>query len=310
MKLRKWFAFLWAVLVLMTALTIPAVAAAGDPVLQYELLVDGLDVKEAEPGDIVTVTLYLQRTDANEPYEICAMQSEIRYDGSFFEVVEDSVSLYSGVQTVDIAREGSFREFYMNFLSISGDIQWLPRTRVGSFQLRVIGTEGVSIITNEDYLVSRADGSDGYNCESNELTVILTTDCTVKFQTNGGTPIDPVTAIYGELLPRPEDPAREGKYFAGWFKDIHLTEEWDFATDTVKGNMTLYAKWSDTLVNVPSDNHCIICDRSDMLIPGIPLCWICLLILVLILLAVVVTVYLICRHKKAKKKKTKGKYQR
>ena len=309
MKIKKWFVCVLSILFLLPLLVLPAMAAEV-PEFYYELTVDGKDTVEVNTGDLITVTLYLYRIDEETPYSVYSIQDEIRYDGNFFRLVENSELLSSGVATADISVLGGLREFYMSFVSLSNSIQWQPKTRIGSFQLEVIGDAGVSTITNEDFLVSLPDGSGSYKCKSNVLTVILTADCTVRFETNGGTPIDPVTAIYGELLTRPEDPVREGKYFAGWFKDIHLTEEWDFATDTVKGNMTLYAKWSDTPVNVPSDNHCIICDRSDMLIPGVPLCWICLLILLLILLAVVVAVYLIRRHKKAKKKKTKGKYQR
>ena len=307
--MKRWFLCLLAILMFLPVFGVTA-QAADVPEFYYELTVDGKDTVEVNAGDVITVTLHLLRTDEETAYTMYAMQDEIRYDSEFFKLVENSSLLSNGIQSTDISVLGGFHEFYMNFVSFSGGVQWQPKTRIGSFQLEVIGDAGVSTITNEDFLVSLPDGSGSYKCKSNVLTVILTADCTVRFETNGGTPIAPVTAIYGELLPRPEDPVREGKYFAGWFKDIHLTEEWDFATDAVKGNMTLYAKWSDTPVNVPSDNHCIICDRSDMLIPGVPLCWICLLILVLILLAVVVAVYLIRRHKKAKKKKTKGKYQR
>jgi len=280
MNMKKWFVFLLTMMMLLAS-TIP-VSATGDPTFDYEVTIDGLDVKEAETGDIVTVTLHLQRTDAEEPYTMYAMQSELRYDGAFFELIEESPHLYDGVQSTDIARESTYREFYMNFVSLSGGVQWEPRTRVGSFELRVIGTEGVSTITNEDFLVSKPDGSGSYDCSSNELTVVVTTDCLVKFETNGGTPIEPVVAIYGELLERPEDPIREGKYLEGWYKDIHLTEEWDFDTDTVKGNMTLYAKWTDK-----APEHCIICGRNSTPIPGIPLCGFCLLILLLILLVLI-----------------------
>ena len=204
-----------------------------------------METKEAEPGDIVTVTLYLQRMDSDEPYTMYGMQSEIRYDSNFFELVEDGANLSDKIQSTDIGRPGEFREFYMNFVSLSGGVEWQARTRIGSFQLRVIGTDGVATITNEDFLVSLPDGSGSYECESNELTVILTSDCTVKFETNGGTPIDPITAIYGETISRPEDPTRDGKHLVGWYKDIHLTQEWNFEYDTVKGSMTLYAKWAD-----------------------------------------------------------------
>ena len=78
-------------------------------------------------------------------------------------------------------------------------------------------TEGVSEITNEDFLVSKLDGSGSYECSSNVATVVLTTDCLVKFETNGGSEIEPVVAIYGELLERPEDPVREGMHLEGWY---------------------------------------------------------------------------------------------
>lgn len=318
MNAKKCFVFLLSILLMLPILVLPA-SAAGDPVLNYEVTIDGLETKEAEVGDIVTVTLYLQRTDSDDPYTMYAMQSELRYDSTFFELVEDSTHLYDGVNSTDIAVGGPFREFYMNFVSLSGGVTWQPRTRVGSFQLRVIGTEGVSTITNEDFLVSNPDGQGGYTCESNVLTVILTSECTVKFETNGGTPIDPITAIYGETIARPEDPIREGKQLVGWFKDIHLTDEWDFDTDTVTGNMTLYAKWADAEPTVPGgddeyqtpgtdgERSCMICGRENMLIPGISLCWICLLILILIVL-VVVLIVIIVLHKR-KKPKYKGKFE-
>lgn len=311
MNTKKWFVFLLSILLMLPMLAIPA-AAAENPEFSYELTVDGLETKEAEMGDIVTVTMYLQRVDSDEPYTMYGMQSEIRYDSNFFELVEDSASLGDGVQSTDIGRPGEFREFYMNFVSLSGGVQWQPRTRIGSFQLKIIGTEGVSTITNEDFLVSLPDGSGGYACEANELTVILTTDCTVKFETNGGTSIDPITAIYGETISRPEDPAREGKHLVGWFKDIHLTEEWDFATDKVSGNMTLYAKWADAPVEPAEDTKkldahgCIICGRENTLIPGVPLCTLCLLLAVLILL---ILVLIICLIKTSRKPKKKGKFQ-
>ena len=308
MKLRKWSAFLLTVLLLLPTLMLPA-SAAGDPVLNYEVTIDGLDTKEAEVGDIVTVTLHLQRTDADEPYTMYAMQSELRYDSSFFELVEDSTYLYDGVNSTDIAVGGGLREFYMNFVSFSGGVTWQARTRVGSFQLRVIGTEGVSTITNEDFLVSNPNGQSSYECESNVLTVILTTDCTVKFETNGGTKIDPVTAIYGERLERPEDPTREGKHLVGWYKDIHLTDEWNFETDAVTGNMTLYAKWADGEPSQPGedddhekdpagDGSCMICGRTCGGFFGIALCWLCLL---LILLLVLLMIYFIYRYQKKRR---------
>ena len=303
MNLKKWFVFLLAI-VLMVPVFGMTVMAAETQEFRYELTVDGKDTVEVSNGEIITVTLHLYRTDADSPYTMHAMQDEIRYDSTFFELVEDSPQLSNGVQSTDIAVAENRREFYMNFLSFGGGEKWQAKSRIGTFQLRVIGTSGVTTLTNEDYLVSLPDGSGSYKCGANVLTVILSTDCAVKFETNGGTPIDPITAIYGETIDRPEDPIREGKHLVGWFKDIHLTDEWNFETDTVKGNMTLYAKWADGDPVVPGTDtdNCMICDAERLTILGI--CWLCWLIIVLVMLLIL---FLIFRRKKKQKKY--GKFQ-
>ena len=40
-----------------------------------------------------------------------------------------------------------------------------------------------------------------------------------------------------------EIPCPEGSKFCGWFTDESYTFQWNTATDLVKGDMTLYAKW-------------------------------------------------------------------
>jgi len=45
------------------------------------------------------------------------------------------------------------------------------------------------------------------------------------------------------IKPSP-DPVRDGYDFGGWFKEEACTNEWNFTTDVVTGNITLYAKWN------------------------------------------------------------------
>ena len=300
--MKKYLCFLLSIFLLLPVLCVPA--AAAEPEFRYELTVDGKNTVEASAGDILTVTLHLYRTDEDAPYTMYAMQDEIRYDSSFFQLAEDSALLGKGIQSTDISVLGGFRELYMNFVSLSGGVEWQPKTRVGSFQLEVTATSGVSTITNEDFLVSLKDGSGSYKCEANTLTVILSTDCVVKFETNGGTKIDDVVAIYGEKLTRPEDPVREGKHLVGWFKDIHMTQEWDFEKDTVTGNMTLYAKWADG--NPEGEKHCIICGRTAL--PYLPICWLCLLILLLVLLVLVYCLHR--RTRRSRRNRKKGRFEK
>ena len=244
-SVKKYISFLLVVILLLSMMPMIGFAAEGKPEFYFELSIDGKDTKEVLPGDIITVTLFLKRTDANEDYMMYAMQDEIRYDSEFFRYVKGSELLSNGIQANDIGVLGGYREFYMNYVSYNGGYKWSPYSRVGSFQLEVIAESGISTITSEDFLVSYEDGSGSYKSEANELTVIVSTDCTVKFVTNGGSTIDSATVYYGEKIARPANPTREGKVFVGWYKDIQLTQPWDFDNDIVTGNMSLYAKWKD-----------------------------------------------------------------
>ena len=65
----------------------------------------------------------------------------------------------------------------------------------------------------------------------------------VTFDSMSGSAVEPVTALYGTLVQKPSDPTRTGYVFVGWYKQADLSEEWDFSSDTLTENITLYAKW-------------------------------------------------------------------
>ncbi len=69
--------------------------------------------------------------------------------------------------------------------------------------------------------------------------------CTVTFDVRGhGTAPGAQTGIgLGEKVREPERPAADGYLFTGWYRDAECTVKWDFASDTVEGDMTLYAGW-------------------------------------------------------------------
>ncbi len=67
---------------------------------------------------------------------------------------------------------------------------------------------------------------------------------TVQFNMNGhGTPPETQAVAKGTSMTVPEEPTAAGYTFGGWFTDESCTTSYDFGT-TVKGNLTLYAKWS------------------------------------------------------------------
>ena len=252
--MKKLISLLLAAVLLLSCVP-TAFAADNSRKFLFELSVDGKDKKEAQPGDIITVVFTLNRTDSDADYEMYAMQNEIRYDSEFFKLVEGSAMLSDGISNTEIGLRDSFREFYMNFVSLSGGETWKASRLVGSFQLEVIGTSGVSKITNQDYLVSTADGKDTYAAACQDVTIILSTECTVNFQTNGGSQIPGIKGQYGETIARPEDPVRAGYHLVGWYTDIDMQIPWDFDVDTLQGNMTLYAKWEsgDPIVEEPEE---------------------------------------------------------
>lgn len=68
---------------------------------------------------------------------------------------------------------------------------------------------------------------------------------TVTFDMGGhGAEILPVTVYgYGGLIDEPKQPEEKDYRFLGWYKDKDCTELWNFNTDMVEDNMTLYAGW-------------------------------------------------------------------
>ena len=240
--MKKVISLILAVMLLLSC-AVTAYATDDSREFFFELSVDGGSEKKVQPGDIITVVFTLYRSDSEDSYDMYAMQNEIRYDSEFFKLVEGSAMLSDGISTTEIGLRDTFREFYMNFVSLSGGESWNAKKLIGSFQLEVTGTSGVTKITNQDYLVSTADGTDSYAATCQDVTIILTTDCTVTFETNGGSEIPDIVAQYGETIARPDNPVREGYHLVGWYTDIDLQNPWDFDTDTVQGNMTLYAKW-------------------------------------------------------------------
>ena len=79
---------------------------------------------------------------------------------------------------------------------------------------------------------------------------VVTVLYSVTFKSDGGSQVDTVYDLdYGSLVPKPMSPVKDGYDFGGWFIDKNLTESWDFKTDVVVADVTLYARW----VEVPPE---------------------------------------------------------
>jgi uncharacterized repeat protein (TIGR02543 family) len=77
---------------------------------------------------------------------------------------------------------------------------------------------------------------------------------TVTFESNGGSSVAAIEDVeLGSTITAPAAPTREGYTFDGWFTESELTNEWDFASDVVIENITLYAKWTEVAVETDQD---------------------------------------------------------
>ncbi len=79
--------------------------------------------------------------------------------------------------------------------------------------------------------------------------------CTVKFNSKGGSAVAGLVVDINQKIVKPPAPARTGYAFGNWFKDTDCTQAWDFGSDTVSENTTLYAKWTANTYTITFDSQ-------------------------------------------------------
>lgn len=65
----------------------------------------------------------------------------------------------------------------------------------------------------------------------------------VFFDSQGGSAVSTVHITEGQKLKEPAEPSKDGYAFSGWYKEESCENLWNFNTDTVESDLTLYAKW-------------------------------------------------------------------
>lgn len=239
------------VLALLAVLLLVPSLAWGDDSRHYEfrLAANGEATYHAAAGDTVTVSLTLCRTTGTGP--MFAMQDEICFDPAFFAYQPDGTLLREGVKTTLVTLRDGRQAVYMNYVDFGGGADWADETVVGSFQLEVLADGGASAITGSHYLVSTEDGMGRYAAAARDVTVVVSEQCRVTFQSNGGSGVAPAEVLRGTPLTPPQAPTRSGYRFTGWYSDYDLTRPWDFNAP-VTADMTLYAAWQPLPAAAPS----------------------------------------------------------
>lgn len=161
------------IVLLVLCCLIPQAAMAAEENRSYvfSLASNGEHDIQAETGELITVSLKLNRTDSTDVADMYAMQNEIIYDSTFFEFVEGSMMAKSGLVTKDISIRGTERALYVNFLSVQTGETWNAEELLCTFQMKVIGKKGTGVLQNSSYLISTSDGTDTYEASDQNLTV-------------------------------------------------------------------------------------------------------------------------------------------
>lgn len=84
-------------------------------------------------------------------------------------------------------------------------------------------------------------------CQMEQLFYTVTFDLNGKF---GKAPEKLDKLSYGSTITKPSDPVVSGYGFYGWYKDEACTEPWNFGSDIVTEDITLYAYWIELPVGV------------------------------------------------------------
>ncbi|MGH4139875.1 InlB B-repeat-containing protein [Clostridium sp.] len=91
------------------------------------------------------------------------------------------------------------------------------------------------------------------NSTYNYSNITFTVEPTVTFDSQGGSIVTSNIADYNAVIIAPATPTRTGYVFGGWYKEAECLNVWDFTTDKVIENITLYSKWTIVPLGIPTN---------------------------------------------------------
>jgi uncharacterized repeat protein (TIGR02543 family) len=89
-----------------------------------------------------------------------------------------------------------------------------------------------------------ASNSIGASLGGMTFSITVEPTFTVTFDSQGGDAVPSIDPLQNTAITAPTPPTRPGYSFVGWYKETACINPWDFSTDTVTADITLYAKWT------------------------------------------------------------------
>ena len=126
--------------------------------------------------------------------------------------------------------------------STDGGQNWMPCTGTEITGLAA----GTAVLVRVKATSSAPHGvAASCNIEASENTL------TVTFEENGGSEVTEITGLsYNATISAPTEPTKTGYTFAGWYREAACTTLWNFSSDKVTGDITLYAKWTPAAYSI------------------------------------------------------------
>jgi uncharacterized repeat protein (TIGR02543 family) len=139
---------------------------------------------------------------------------------------------------------GDARDMYLNKARIYRNGSLLAEI---NYYSRPYTATGLSPSTTYTFKVEACDASANWSTDGPSTTVTTSDDAatyTVTFDSRGGSAVASRTAQADAVITVPANPTRSGYTFGGWYKEAACTNAWNFSSDKVTANTTLYAKWN------------------------------------------------------------------
>lgn len=157
------------------------------------------------------------------------------------EKYSEKLTLYIDAFGEDLCGKQYRIQFYVPRADFSGDfdIELGDNQTVHAFEAESLsgGSCGANSTGGALWTYTIFDG----DAEDSEATDVYT----VSFNANGhGTAPATQNVASGGKATEPSAPTADGYTFGGWYKEAACTNAWTFGTDTVTGNITLFAKWT------------------------------------------------------------------
>ena len=174
----------------------------------------------------------------NNAFSCCWSLSKI--DLSHVKTVGNSAFYYTALETVDLRcvesiGESAFKDTPLKYITVSVNFEPdrnFPREQI--LERYFIGSIGQDPESNNDAILGGFYPNAKFYYT--EWDVGLYIDGTLK----------KYTVLKGEKFARPEDPAKDGFAFTGWYTDRACTKLYDF-DNTVTDTLILYAGWAQDL---------------------------------------------------------------